>query len=93
MDVNLPQSRPEETDGATSGHWTVTVFDNDYNTWDEVMSILIIATRCTPREADMETWEVHNLGRSVVHHGRETECRVIADVIATIGIRVEVAEE
>lgn len=77
----------------SGGGWVVTVYDNDFNTVDEVMAVLLIATECTPDEAYIETWEVHNLGASVVHHSSEEECRRVAAIIATIGIRVEVSEE
>jgi ATP-dependent Clp protease adapter protein ClpS len=88
------RSLPSETSPGTGyGNWIVTVFDNDHNTEEEVIFILIKATNCSQDEAIMETWEIHNLGKSVVHHGAETICREVADVIATIGIRVEVGEE
>ncbi|MEJ5171908.1 MAG: ATP-dependent Clp protease adaptor ClpS [Fimbriimonadales bacterium] len=73
--------------------WVVTVFDNDYNTFEEVIAILIVATGCSVREAQIETWEIHNLGKSVVHNGDKTECERVASIIATIGIRVEVSQE
>jgi ATP-dependent Clp protease adaptor protein ClpS len=74
-------------------HWVVTVFNNDVNTYDEVMNILMKATSCSEDEAAMETWEIDRLGKSVVHFGKEEECQQAANVIATIGIRVEVSEE
>ena len=73
-----------------SGEHIVVVFNNDYNTFDEVIGILMRATGCSVEEASMETWEIHNLGKSVVHHGSLDECRRAAGIIATIGIRVEV---
>lgn len=73
-----------------SGEHVVIVYDNDYNTFDEVISILMQATGCSVQEASMETWEIHHLGKSVVHHGSRTECERAARIIATIGIRVEV---
>ena len=79
--------------GSGGSGWIVTVFDNDRNSMDEVVSILVRATGCTFEEAEMETWEVHHLGKSVVHHGAEAECQTIAAVIREIGIRVEVTEE
>ena len=69
------------------------VYDNDYNTVPEVIMILMQATACSLDEAQMETWEVHNLGKSVVHHGDHPECVRAAGIIRTIGIRVEVIEE
>ncbi|HZP82453.1 MAG TPA: ATP-dependent Clp protease adaptor ClpS [Chthonomonadaceae bacterium] len=71
----------------------VIVYDNDYNTPQEVVLILQKATSCTLEEAQIETWEVHNLGKSVVHHGSREECERAAGIIRTIGIRVEVVEE
>ncbi len=94
--AGLPTVEPdlEDSTGTTgAGGWVVTVFNNDYNTWDEVVAILMRATSCGLDEAQMETWEVHNLGQSVVHHGGESECKRAADIIATIGIRVSVTKE
>src|SRR5690242_14085748 len=71
--------------------WIVTVYNNDYNTYEEVIAILILATGCNFEEAYMEAWEVDHLGRSVVHHGRETDCTKAAEIIGKIGIRVEVS--
>lgn len=87
--------RPEIDEGQTSGGygWIVTVFNNEKNTYDEVMMILMLATGCDEDEAYMETWEIDNLGKSVVHHGAEKECRDAAQIIARIGIRVEVSQE
>ena len=79
--------------GSGSDHWIVTVYDNDYNGVDQVILILMKATGCPQEEAEIETWEIHNLGRSVVHHGGEKECNEAADIIRQIGIRVEVSEE
>ena len=85
--------RPDAGDAQGSGGWVVTVYDNDTNTVDQVMAVLIAATSCTTEEAAMETWEVHNLGRSAVHHGAKAECERAAGIIRTIGIRVTVTEE
>jgi ATP-dependent Clp protease adapter protein ClpS len=57
------------------------------------MMILMVATKCNFEEAQMETWEVHNLGKSVVHHGSQDECERVAIVIRQIGIKVEVLSE
>jgi ATP-dependent Clp protease adapter protein ClpS len=84
--------RPELLDdlGANSGEWLVTVFDNDKNTFDQVIMILQKATGCPLEEAELETWEVHHLGKSIVHHADQPECERVASVISTIGIKVSV---
>ena len=87
--------RPEElTLGpGTGGGYIVTVFNNEHNTYDEVMMILMIATQCDAEEAYMETWEIDHLGKSVVHRACESDCQNVADLISTIGIEAVVSEE
>lgn len=93
MNALVPVRDPELDDTGHGGHWIVIVYDNDHNTVDEVIGILILATACTQAEAETETWEVHHLGKSVVHHGGKEECETAAGIISTIGIRVEVRTE
>ncbi|MFI5386209.1 MAG: ATP-dependent Clp protease adaptor ClpS [Fimbriimonadales bacterium] len=79
--------------GSGGDGWIVTVYNNEHNTWQEVIVILMAATGCSFDEAYIETWEIDKLGKSVVHHGEETECHGAAAIIAQIGIRVEVSCE
>ena len=89
--IEAPEIMQSQT--GSGDNWIVTVYNNEYNTWDEVVNILMVATGCSEDEADMETWEVDNLGKSVVHHGAQDVCEAAAEIIAQIGIRVEVSEE
>lgn len=88
-----PELDENVTEGMDNSGFIVVVYDNNTNTWDEVVMILQKATGCTLEEAEIETWEVDNLGKSVVHHGGREECERAAGIIRTIGIRVEVVEE
>lgn len=90
--VVVPEKEEDVGVPGGKGGWIVTVFDNDYNTWEEVMYILQVATGCGPEEAYTETWEIHHLGRSVVHCAGREECENVAAIIATIGIKVAVSE-
>ena len=83
----------DETAGSYRHGYVVVVYDNEHNTFDEVMMILMLATGCDEEEAAIETWEVHHLGKSVVHHGSREECEAAAEIIAKIDIQVEVREE
>ena len=84
----------EEVQGpGTGGGYIVTVYNNEHNTYDEVMMILMVATECDADEAYMETWEIDHLGKSVVHRACEEDCKSVADVIASIGIEVAVTED
>jgi ATP-dependent Clp protease adapter protein ClpS len=92
----LPDILPdieEQGPGIGDDGYIVIVYNNDHNTWDQVVDILMKATGCTLKEANIETWEVDNLGKSVVHHGSSEECERAAAVIRTIGIKVEVKQE
>lgn len=90
--VEAPQTTATPKESQSPG-WQVVVYDNDFNTYVQVMTILMIATGCTEEEAWMEAWEIDHLGRSVVHHGAQPECERVAKVVATIGIRVESVPE
>ena len=86
----LKETEIQEADaGERTDGWIVTVFNNEYNTYQEVMAILMIATQCTADEAYIETWEVDHLGKSVVHAGSKEACSVVAEIITTIGIKVK----
>jgi hypothetical protein len=95
--ASLPSIIEEEQTsrgGTGSGDgWMVTVYNNDHNTYDEVATVLMVATGCSLEEAEIETWEIDHLGKSNVHFAGEQECRDVAGIIATIGIKVEVSQE
>ena len=91
--IGLPEKKDRIDESLGSSGYLVIVYDNDKNTWVEVTTILQKATGCTSEEAEIETWEIDNLGKSVVHHGGREECNRAAGVIRIIGIRVEVVED
>ena len=90
--IERPEIGDRPGESLDSG-WIVTVYDNDSNTYEQVIMILIVATGCSPEEAYIEAWEIDHLGKSVVHHGAKEECEHAASIISTIGIRVEVTAE
>ena len=91
--LDRPEVEPAQP-GTGGGHgWIVTVFDNQDNTFAEVIHILQVATGCSVQEATLETMEIHNYGKSVVHHADRAECEQVAAVIAQIGIAVTVSQE
>ena len=90
--VALPERTIEVAPTKGEG-WIVTVFDNDTNSYDQVMLVLMRATACTSEEAYIEAWEIDHYGKCVVHKAGQNECKHAAEVIATIGIRVEATPE
>ena len=73
--------------------WIVTVYNNNQNTYEEVIVVLMLATNCTSEEAYIEAWEIDHFGLCVVHRADESECKGAAEVIAAIGIKVEASPE
>ena len=84
----LPQALPESSAKKGSG-WIVTVFNNESNTYEEVITVLMLATQCSAEEAYIETWEIDHYGQCVVHRADQSECEAVQKVISVIGIKVE----
>lgn len=85
---------PEISDGTTGrGRWMTVIFNNEDNSIDEVVEILMAATSCDREEAEIETWEAHTYGKAPVYFGGKGECARVAGIIETIGVATEVAPE
>lgn len=89
---SAPAVLPEQVEQAEEGadrDWQVVVYNNEINTYIEVISILMIATACDAEEAYIEAWEIDHYGQCSVHRASQCECERAAEIISTIGIRVE----
>ena len=71
----------------------VVVRNNDTNTFDEVIAVLMRATGCSLDEAHIEAWEAHTFGRANVHFASQSDCASVATVIRTIGVASDVVPE
>lgn len=71
----------------------VVMFNNDTNTFDQVIDVLIKATGCDIQEAEIEVWEAHTYGKAPVHFSSRSACEEAARVISGIGVKTEVAPE
>ncbi len=79
--------------GQTNGRWKVVIYNNDSNSMDEVVYILVKATHCDLEEAAIETWEAHTYGQANVHFDTRETCEGAAAIISSIGVRTEVTKE
>lgn len=85
---------PEILDSGTgTGRWMVVMYNNETNSFDEVIAILMKATGCSLNEAYTETWEAHHFGKSPVHFADFDDCEIIAYMISSIGVRTQVCRE
>ncbi len=71
----------------------VTIFNNETNSLDEVVGILMRATGCDVSEAEIETWEAHHHGKAPVHFANEATCNEVASIISSIGVKTTVTPE
>jgi ATP-dependent Clp protease adaptor protein ClpS len=86
------EKETEETTGTGSGGepWKVLLFNCDCHTFDEVEKVVMKATRCTLSRARQISGEVNSRGSAVVYDGPLERCEAVAEVIASIGLRVKV---
>lgn len=71
----------------------VVIFNNQTNTFDEVILALMRATGCDKAEAEIEAWEADHYGKAPVHFATKAECEQVASVISSIGVKTEVLPE
>lgn len=70
--------------------YEVRIIDNDYNTYQEVIDVSMLALGVGEDEAFAIAWEVDHEGFCVVAQGPYDEAEAVADSIRTIGIEVQV---
>jgi len=78
---------------ASLGRWMVVIFNNETNSMDEVVEVLMEATGCDVEEAAIEMWEAHHFGKAPVHFAAKSECEAAAAIIASVGVKTEVSPE
>jgi ATP-dependent Clp protease adapter protein ClpS len=82
----------EEDVGGGGDPWKTILFNCSCHTFDQVENILIKATHCSLARAREISWEIHSKGSSVVYEGHRERCEAVAEVIASVGLRVKVAQ-
>ena len=92
MSQSVVEPEIQDTHSGT-GRWMVVIYNNETNSMEEVVHVLIRATGCDVEEAEIETWEAHTFGKAPVHFAAKEECDAAAQIISSIGIKTEVALE
>lgn len=92
--MSHPVLEPQTQDpGVGTRRWMVTIYNNDTNSQDEVVEVLMRATGCGIEEAYFEMWEAHHFGKAPCHFSSRKDCEGAALVIASIGVKTEVSPE
>jgi ATP-dependent Clp protease adapter protein ClpS len=87
--LNSKDSDGEGSD-ESSELYEVRIIDNDYNTYQQVMDVSMLALDVSEDEAFAIAWEVDHQGYCVVAQGPYEAAEAVADIIRFIGIEVQV---
>lgn len=86
------EPRVLDADTGYAGRFMAIIYNNDRNSFEEVMETVAYATCCTMEEAYFETWEAHMYGKAPVHFSTQEVC-CVASIMSNIGVQTEVRPE
>ena len=89
--VRGEKSAQKQSADDQSDPWKTILFNCDCHTFDEVEKVVMKAIRCTLSRARQISHEVNARGNAVIYIGHRERCEAVADVVASIGLRVKVA--
>lgn len=68
----------------------VVLFNDDWHTFEEVISQIIKATKCSFVEARDKTFEVHTKGKAVVFSGEMSDCLKVSGILEEILLHTQI---
>lgn len=68
----------------------VILFNDDWHTFEEVISQIIKATKCSFIEARDKTFEVHINGKAVVYSGELSDCLRVSAILEEILLHTQI---
>ena len=91
----LQQSTPEidvltEDTISTSLEARVVLYNDDWHTFDEVITQLIKAVHCSFEKARSHAFEVHIKGKSIVFTGELKKCLRVSGILEEIALTTEI---
>ena len=94
MDIPTKQSPEisdiEEEDISIGLGSRVVLYNDDWHTFEEVISQIIKATKCSFIEARDKTFEVHTKGKAVVFLGEMSDCLKVSGVLEEILLHTQI---
>ncbi len=80
----------EDEDVITQEPTKVILFNDQEHTFDEVITQLIKALKCTSQRAEELVWDVHNNGKAVVFSGELVKCMQVSAVLEEIKLMTQI---
>ena len=90
MEETTVLEKPANTDIDSSTGGRVTLLNDDYHTFEEVITQLIKAIHCTPQQGESMAWTVHTKGKCEVFHGPVEECLHVSAVLEEIDLKTQI---
>jgi len=78
----------EQTDSTIGSR--VILFNDDWHTFEEVISQIMKATNCSFVEARDKTFEVHVKGKAIVYNGEMKNCLAVSGVLEEILLHTQI---
>ena len=85
--LGLEQS---DEDVATHDPAKVVLFNDNVHTFEEVITQIIKATRCTQGKAEGLAWEVHTRGKAIVFSGEMLRCVQVSGILEEIQLMTQI---
>ncbi len=87
----IPQQQQEdEGDVLTIEPAKVILFNDDVHTFEEVITQIMKAIRCTQSKAEGLAWEAHNQGKTAVFTGEMIRCMEVSQVLEEIKLMTQI---
>jgi len=83
-------SNIEEEETIISLGSRVILFNDDLHSFDEVISQIVKATKCSFEVARDKTFEVHIKGKAIVYSGNLSECLRVSSVLEEILLHTQI---
>jgi ATP-dependent Clp protease adapter protein ClpS len=90
MSTNPLEQPGHESEVLTQDPAKVILFNDEIHTFDEVITQLIKATRCTSGAAEALAMEVHTNGRAVVFSGELVRCMEVSGILEEIKLMTQI---
>jgi ATP-dependent Clp protease adapter protein ClpS len=86
-----PLQKPEQDDEVlTQDPAKVILFNDDIHTFDEVITQIVKATRCSSGQAEALAMEVHTKGRAAVFAGELARCMEVSGILEEIKLMTQI---
>ena len=90
--TNIYESQSDETT-SIEFPFLVILYNDDYHSFDEVITQLIKAIKCSFEKARSLTFEVHVKGKAIVFHGSLNDCLKVSSILEEIELHTQVVSE